>query len=285
MATKKTVAKRGAPRAKKKAPSRKRAPKKAPPRKVARKKTAPRKSARKRPAAKKAARQAPRKSAAAKAATTAKRRAAAKPSPVRKKAPAKRPATSRVAASAPKLDTSQFPCGDDALREATGRSWQEWLQLLDKAGASAGSFDRQQLHDLAMQWVPGSDGWWGHVVSTGYESARGLKEKPAAKSFRASISKTLPVPLFAAFAAWADQTLRRGWLDAAGLDFTRLNAGRDIRARWPDGSVLKIRFDSTAPDQCEIVVDASKLADAAAVERAKTFWQEQFERLQAYLRI
>jgi len=286
MATKKARAKRKSPAAKKTA-ARKRVTKKSAPRKVARKKPAARKSARKRPVARKTSRRVSRKTAAGKPAATAKR-AAAKPAPSRKKtASAKRTANPRRASASPKLDASLFPVGDDALRGATGRSWQEWLGLLDKAGAGAGSLDHQQIHDLAMQWVPGADRWWGQMVSTGYERARGLHEKAQARAgrFKASISKTLPVPLFAAFAAWADQSLRRGWLDAADLDFTRLNAGRNIRARWPDGSVLDIRFDSTSPDQCEIVVDATKLADAGAAERAKAFWQEQFERLQAYLRI
>lgn len=286
MATKKARTKRKSPAAKK-AAARKRPAKKSPLRKVARKKTA-RKSARKRPVTRKTPRRVSRKTAAAKPSATAKRGATAKPAPSRKKtASAKRAASPRRASASPKFDASLFPVGDDALRGATGRSWQEWLGLLDKAGAGGGSLDHQQIHDLAMQWVPGADRWWGQMVSTGYERARGLhKKKPArAGAFKTSISKTLPVPLFAAFAAWADQTLRRGWLDAADLDFTRLNAGRNIRARWPDGSVLDIRFDSTAPDQCEIVVDATKLADAGAAERAKAFWQEQFERLQTYLRI
>jgi hypothetical protein len=283
MATKKARAKRKSPAAKKTA-ARKRVTKKPALRKVARKKT----SARTRPAARKTSRRVSRKAVAAKPAATAKRAAAAKPAPSRKKTTsAKRAASPRRASASPKFDASLFPVGDDALRTATGRSWQEWLGLLDKAGAAAGSLDHQQIHDLAMQWVPGADRWWGQMVSTGYERARGLHEKARARAgnFKASIAKTLPVPLFAAFAAWADQSLRRGWLDAADLDFTRLNAGRNIRARWPDGSVLDIRFDSTSPDQCEIVIDATKLADASAAERAKAFWQEQFERLQAYLRI
>ena len=172
MATKKARAKRKSPAAKKTA-TRKRVTKKSAPHKVARKKTAARKSARKRPVARKAPRRASRKAAAAKPAATTKRTAAAKPAPTRKKtASAKRTKSPRRASASPKLDASLFPVGDDALRGATGRSWQEWLGLLDKAGAGAGSLDHQQIHDLAMQWVPGADRWWGQMVSTGYERAR-----------------------------------------------------------------------------------------------------------------
>jgi len=87
------------------------------------------------------------------------------------------------------------------------------------------------------------------------------------------------------FAAWADASLRGEWLDAPELSFTKLNAGRNIRARWPDGARLDIRFNATGPDRCQIVVDTMKLDDGEAVQRAKAFWQAQFERLERYFNV
>ena len=281
MATKKARTKRKSPASKKKTVARKRVAAKSTPRKTARKKTVARKAAPQRKATVATKRAAPRKAPAKKAAPDA------KPASPRKTPSAKRAASPGRAAPSPKLDASVFPCGDEAVRNATGRSWEEWLGLLDKAGAAARSLDHQEIYALAMQALPETESWWGQMVSNGYERARGLREKhqTSVGDFQASVAKTLPIPLFAAYAAWADQTLRRGWLDAADLDFTRLNAGRNIRARWPDGSVLDIRFNATGPDKCQIVIDTMKLADAGAVERAKAFWQEQLERLQAYLRL
>jgi hypothetical protein len=200
---------------------------------------------------------------------------------VKREAPARRPAASPV------VDTSLFPCGDAAIRAATGKDWNEWLALLDAAGAATKGRDHQQIWDLTMQSLPEAAGWWGQMVSVGYERARGLREKheTCAGDFQSTLSKTLPVPLFAAFAAWADEGLRRNWLDAPGLDFTKVNAGKNIRARWPDGSLLDIRFNASAPDRCQVVVDTMKLANAQAVQDAKAFWQQQFERLQAYFKI
>ncbi len=124
-------------------------------------------------------------------------------------------------------------------------------------------------------------------VSVGYERVRGLREKHEScdGEFQATLSKTFSVPLFAAFAAWADASIRGEWLDAPDLSFTKLNAGRNIRARWPDGSLLDIRFNATGPDRCQIVVDTMKLNDGEAVQQAKAFWQAQFERLQHYFRV
>jgi len=277
MATKKarTASKAGAA---KKSGARSKTAKKAV-RKVARKTL--RKPATKRASAAKSATRGVKKPAAAKPKT-----ASTRASP-RKKASPTGGASARRAAAQSAADPSIFPCGDDVVRAATGKTWSEWLSTLDAAGAAARSMNHQQIWDIAMRSLPGSAGWWGQMVSVGYERARGLREKhqTSAGDFQASISKTLPVPLFAAFAAWADKNLRKSWLDAPDLDFTKLNVGRNIRARWPDGSALDISFNAAGPDKCQIVVDTKKLADAEAVQKAKAFWQDQLERLQAYFRV
>jgi len=264
------------------------------------KKAAPKKRAAKRVAAKNAAakKPTPRKRATAVSPSKAKSpgRRAAKAAPVRAKKKATPPSSPRKRANRPvrertsampSLDAGLFPCGDEAIRNATGKDWNEWLQLLDASGAANSGLDHQRIWELAMQSLPDAAGWWGQMVSVGYERARGMREKheTCAGDFHATLSKTLPVPLFAAFAAWADETLRRSWLDAPGLDFTKLNAGKNIRARWPNGALLDIRFNATAPDKCQIVVDTMKLADAEAVKEAKAFWQAQFDRLTGYLKI
>lgn len=195
--------------------------------------------------------------------------------------------TARRLSEPPPVDTSLFPCGDEALRAATGKDWSEWLALLDAAGAAARKLDHPRVLELAMQSLPDSARWWAQMVSVGYERARGLREKHESCNgeFQATLSRTFPVPLFAAFAAFADASLRGDWLDAPALSFTKLNAGKNIRARWPDGAVLDIRFNASAPDRCQIVVDTMKLDDKAAVEQAKAFWQAQFERLRHYLKV
>lgn len=249
--------------------------------KKTRAKTAPRRSA-KQAATKRTARKTPR-------ATSAARTKAAAPKVATKRTASAAPRAERArrAPATPKIEASLFPCGDDAIRAATGKDWNEWLALLDVSGAAAQGLDHQRIWDLAMQSLPESAGWWGQMVSVGYERARGLREKHESCNgeFQATVSKTFPVPLFAAFASWADANLRGQWLDAPDLSFTKLNAGRNIRARWPDGSLLDIRFNATGPDRCQIVVDTMKLDDGEAVQRAKAFWQAQFERLQQYFKV
>jgi hypothetical protein len=262
----------------------KRAPAK---RAAARKSTTPKSAARKGTARKGTARKSARKPRAPTEVRIGKLKVVTNRRAEREAAAPRRTETARRLSEPPSVDPSLFPCGDEALRAATGKDWGEWLALLDAAGAAARKLDHQRVLELAMQSLPESAAWWGQMVSVGYERARGLRKKHESCSgeFQATLSKTFPVPLFAAFAAWADAGLRGAWLDAPGLSFTRLNAGKNIRARWPDGALLDIRFNATGPDRCQIVVDTMKLADSEAVQRAKGFWQAQFERLQRYLKV
>jgi hypothetical protein len=261
--------------------------KRQPARKAAAKKTrakrTPAKAAAKKRVARKAAtnRRPPSRTAAGKP------KVATNPRAMREAAAAPRVETARRLAEPPSIDTALFPCSNDALRAATGKDWSEWLAMLDAAGAAKKGLDHQRVWDLAMQSLPDTAGWWGQMVSVGYERARGLREKHESCNgeFQATLSKTFPVPLFAAFAAWADANLRGQWLDAPELSFTKLNAGKNIRARWPDGALLDIRFNATGPDKCQVVVDTMKLNDSEAVQSAKAFWQAQFERLQHYLKV
>ena len=257
----------------KRRPARKAVPKKARTKRAPAKKRVARKAA--------APRRAPSRMASGQPTVATRRRA------VRKASAAPRVETARRLAEPPSVDTSLFPCGDEALRAATGKDWSEWLALLDAAGAAKKALDHQRVWDLAMQSLPETAGWWGQMVSVGYERARGLREKHESCNgeFQATLSRTFPVPLFAAFAAWADANLRGEWLDAPELSFTKLNAGKNIRARWPDGARLDIRFNATGPDKCQIVVDTMKLDDGEAVQRAKAFWQSQFERLERYFKV
>jgi hypothetical protein len=250
-------------------------------------KKSPARKAAKRPAAKRPAKKTARRPRVATKTAAGKPRVATNRAASGNARAAPRVATARRVAAPPLVDASLFPCGDAALRAATGKDWSEWLMLLDAAGAAAQNLDHTRMWELVMQSLPESAGWWGQMVAVGYERARGLREKHESCNgeFQATLSKTFQVPLFAAFAAWADAALRENWLDAPGLDFTKLNVGRNIRARWPDGSLLDIRFNETGSGKCQIVVDTMKLADAEAVRHAKAFWQSQFEKLGKYLSV
>jgi hypothetical protein len=64
--------------------------------------------------------------------------------------------------------------GEDAVLKATGKSWKEWYEILDK-------FDRRTKgHTLTAKYLHSKhklNPWWSQMVTVSYEWEKGLKEK------------------------------------------------------------------------------------------------------------
>jgi hypothetical protein len=97
--------------------------------------------------------------------------AARKKNPVRRRIAVKKPASpARKDVEGARLRLAGVRT--EAVLKATGRAWDEWLRVLDRAGA------RRMPHEeiaalLARKFaVPG---WWCQMVTVGYEQARGLR--------------------------------------------------------------------------------------------------------------
>ncbi len=79
--------------------------------------------------------------------------------------------------------------GDAAVQAKTGKTWAQWCQVLDRAGA------RKMNHTAIATYLYdelGVPGWWCQMVAVGYEQARGLREKHQTPTgYEISVSKTL----------------------------------------------------------------------------------------------
>ncbi|HNC06222.1 MAG TPA: DUF4287 domain-containing protein, partial [Solirubrobacterales bacterium] len=87
----------------------------------------------------------------------------------------------------------------EKLTEATGKNWDEWLELLDQAGAI------KRTHTEIARWLTdeqGVPGWWAQSITVGYERARGLREPgQRADGWSVTASKTIEVPVEELFEA------------------------------------------------------------------------------------
>ena len=223
---------------------------------------------------------------------TSKRPASKRPvvrNPVAKsKRPATRkalaPARSRYGASpgvqpkAPRL----AGVGSEAVMRATGRAWDEWLTVLDRAGA------RTMGHkDIALMLSRKFDvpDWWSQMVTVGYEQARGLR-MPGEKGdgFAANASRTVGAELEKLYDAWSDPRMRARWLLDAPVEVRRTTDGRSIRMTWTVGeSSVDVNFYRKGEAKSQVQVEHSKLRNATAAKRQKAFWSEALERLKAIL--
>jgi hypothetical protein len=171
---------------------------------------------------------------------------------------------------------------DEAVQAKTGKSWPEWLAVLDAAGAERMSHKEivavlREEHDIGA--------WWQQTVAVTYERARGLRAKhEQTDGYQVSVSKTVAVPLSELFAAWNAAERRAEWLADDALDVHRATEGKSVRAKWrEDGSKVDVYFAAKGTEKSQVSVSHGRLASAEDADRIKALWAERLERLKTYL--
>lgn len=168
-----------------------------------------------------------------------------------------------------------------AVAKATGRTWAEWLALLDKAGARKMPHREIAQRLQVRHKVPQ---WWSQMVAVGYEQARGLRvPHQKADGFEISVSKTMGAPVDRAFAAWKDAALREKWLPRTPLTVRKATPHKSIRILWPDGTTLSVNFWPKGPLKCQVVPQHDGLGTPEAAEKMKAYWAEKLESLRTFL--
>jgi hypothetical protein len=173
---------------------------------------------------------------------------------------------------------------DLVVSAKTGRTWEEWVRLLDARGA------RSMIHrDIAEylyeeQAVPG---WWAQMVTVGYERIRGLRDIGQRRSgeYEASKSKTLPVPLGKLFRAFTVARTRERWLPGVKWTVRTTVADKSIRVTWDDGTSVELYFVPKGPEKSQVAVQHRKLRTKAHIAKAKAYWGERLEGLAKLLRL
>lgn len=171
---------------------------------------------------------------------------------------------------------------DDAVRAKTGKTWDEWFKLLDAAGA------KTLGHTAIAAYVHkklGCPSWWCQMVTVGYEQERDLRAKhQRPEGYQISVSKTMEVPVGAAYKAWEDSKLRRRWLPDAKLTVRKATRAKSMRITWGDGATsVEAVFYSKGAARCQVVAQHSKLKNARDAQRMKTYWAEALARLKEQL--
>jgi uncharacterized protein YndB with AHSA1/START domain len=184
---------------------------------------------------------------------------------------------------------------DASVRSATGRGWEAWLTLLDRAGAT------QQDHKgiVALLAEAGVErAWWRQTIAVAYEKVRGLRAtvgETADAGFQVGVRRTLPR---SAADAWRDLVEGDGralWLgpgatfhptpgttyrcdDGTEGEVRTVRAGRRVRLTWrppdaPAETTLQLTLEPKG-ERCVVAFHHERLPDADARERVKARWRE-----------
>jgi uncharacterized protein YndB with AHSA1/START domain len=172
---------------------------------------------------------------------------------------------------------------DEAVRGATGRSYDEWFGLLDRADMASRKHGEIAT---ALTDEHGVDSWWAQTITVGYERARGLRPPHGGRDglFSVSASKTLDVPVERLFEAFMDSGLRERWLPDGELRERTSQPGRTARFDWGDGaSRVNVGFYPKGDARSQVAIAHERLADAEAAEEMKQHWRERLNALKALL--
>jgi uncharacterized protein YndB with AHSA1/START domain len=171
---------------------------------------------------------------------------------------------------------------DNAVHAATGKNWDEWLSIMDAAGA-AGWTHKQIVAFLHDEHGVGA--WWQQMVTVEYERARGLRAKhERPDGFQVSVSKTLSAPVQEAFEAWNDRERRTQWMKQPDFTVRKATPAKSMRITWIDGQTsLEINFYEKGPGRSQVVAQHSKLQDSDMAAEMKAYWAADLNRLKAYL--
>ena len=180
-------------------------------------------------------------------------------------------------------DTGAALTSEEAVRSATGRSYEAWFRVLDEAdmvsrghGEIAGALTGE--HGVAH--------WWAQTITVAYERARGLRPPHGGRDglFSISASKTIEAPVERLFEAFMDGGLRERWLPGCELRERTSQPARSARFDWADGATrVNVGFEPKGDARSQVGLAHERLADAEAAEDMKRYWRERLNALKGLL--
>ena len=189
----------------------------------------------------------------------------------------------------------------EAVANATGRDWDEWLDFLD--GLGAGQMTHKQIVGVLATEGALSNGWWQQMVSVGYEQSRGLRKvgQTADAGYQIGVQKTLPIPHELAWDLfvlgpgrdiWLGETqpfdLRKGeeYVTSSGVngEVRSVAPGQRLRLTWshPDlaqPSTLQL-YLTPSGEKTSVRFHQEKLSSQDERERMRQHWRDVLRQLQ-----
>jgi uncharacterized protein YndB with AHSA1/START domain len=173
---------------------------------------------------------------------------------------------------------------DEAIRQRTGRGWEEWFDLLDAWGAAElphRDVARRVAAELGIEPLA----WNAQAITASYERARGLRAVgERSDGFAVTVQRTVAVPVERLFDAFVDGSVRARWLPGDELRERTATKPKSARFDWAGGQTrVNVTFLEKAGGSSTVAVEHRRLADAGEAERMKAFWRERLTALKSQL--
>ncbi len=166
---------------------------------------------------------------------------------------------------------------DDKTREATGRGWDEWCDVIEAWDGRREGHTAIARH-LATTY--GLNGWWSQGVTIGYERITGLRvvNQMTDGTFTASKSKTMDLDVGLLRSMLVDDEARRQLIIGYETVLRWKPTSKALRVAFDEGAAL-FSFDATANGRTRITVSHEKLPSSEAADRWRFYWTEWLDAL------
>ncbi len=169
--------------------------------------------------------------------------------------------------------------GDDAVRNRTGRSWEQWFGILDKMKAMEKPH-RDIARELSEKF-PDIGGWWIQTITVTYEQERGLRDKHQKPGgYEISVGKVIHASVGRVYEYWENPDRRSEWLPGEEITIRKSTPFKSMRITWSDGTTsLAVYFYEKGDIKSQVVVQHIKLRSRHAAEGKKKYWKSKLEAL------
>ena len=174
------------------------------------------------------------------------------------------------------VNDAQPGMSDQAVKEATGRDWTQWVQWINEHGGADMTHKEiaKMIHDSGLR------GWWSQMVTVGYERIVGRRAvgQRCDGAYSASASRTVTGDLDIGLQKWL--SLVEGIVEFDGaLAESEPRQSRSEKWRYwkvdlDNGSRLQVTINDKPGGKAVIGIGHEKLADADAVTKSKAYWKE-----------
>ena len=161
---------------------------------------------------------------------------------------------------------------DEAVVAATGRSYDEWCDLIE---AWPGHEEGHAAIAAYLADQHGLDGWWSQTVTVGYERISGIRlpHQQSDGTFTANKSATVTVDADMLRAALLDAADRADLFPGVLTELRSKADAKTLRMGVEPG-VAQIAIDAKRDGKAKVTIQHEKLPTAEAVEEWKHFWSE-----------
>ncbi len=171
-----------------------------------------------------------------------------------------------------RLWVSDPETSEDAVQAATGRSWDDWCDLIDEWPGSSNGHTGIASY---LQAEHGVDAWWAQGVTVGYERITGLRlpYQRADGTFSAGKSRTVQVDASLLRAMLLDDEDRKNLFPGQATERRSKPTSKVIRIAIGPG-VAQIRIETSPDDRAKVSIIHEKLPEFDDVAEWKFYWSD-----------